>query len=112
MPDVTEPDSALDPSSNALAFMVTEASVSELLSPVAELSQRAVPVSPFLNAPDVPLPPVTLIFPAVTVGAIVSTVYDAELVVGPVELPALSTMVAVIVLPVSSCESSVPIVAE
>src|ERR1043165_7353115 len=63
------------PPPNGLKFTVTVEMVSALLSPVAAvLSQEAVTVSPILKAPPVPVPPLTLMCAAVTVGATLSTV--------------------------------------
>ena len=74
MPDNTDPESDEEPSSRELALKVALAIVSELLSPVTELSQRATPVSPFLHAPLVPVHPVTVMLVFVSVGTIVSSV--------------------------------------
>src|ERR1043165_4868013 len=62
------------PPPNWLKFTVTAEIVSALLSPAAVLSQLAVTVSPILKTPPGPGPPVTLIWAAVTVGGILSTV--------------------------------------
>ena len=63
-----EPSSKLDP------LKETEEMVSVLLSPVAESSKRATAVLPNLQAPEVPLHPVTVMFPAERVGTMESTV--------------------------------------
>ncbi len=80
------------PPPKALKSTVTPEIVSLLLSPPAVLFQVAVTVSPILKAPPVPVAPLRLRLPSVTVGARLSTV---ALVVSAVVvvLPALSVAV-------------------
>ncbi len=80
------------PPPKALKSTVTPEIVSALLSPPAVLFQVAVTVSPILKAPPVPVPPLRLRLPSVTVGARLSTVAFVVSAVVLV-LPALSVAV-------------------
>ena len=84
VPEAFVADSAVSPLRKFAALTETLEIVSELLSPDAVLFHVGTAVSPFLNAPDVPLAPVTEMFAADTVGTIVSTV--ASVVSVPVRL--------------------------
>ena len=94
-----------DPPPNWLKSAVTLEMVSLLLSPLPVLFQVAVTVSPILNAPPVPLPPLMLIRASVTVGAMLST--DKLLVSAVVVLPELLVAVTDTLRVVASTDPAV-----